>query len=168
MRRPRTTSVRAVLMCMPLMWASRPRTLESTRFCRRRTAPRRARVLASTCQLATRRFPAAAVGAATGAARPGIPTRASSSPVWRWSRRRIQTSTLSVDMRQTAATRAACRRTNGTARGRPPVIKLHCISCRRPHNKKEEKPATALLPMKGGVVAAPRRLQPRRALSRRS
>ena len=38
----------------------------------------------------------------------------------------------------------------------------------RGHKQKEEKPATALLPMKGGVVAAPRTRSMRRVPSRRS
>ena len=52
----------------------------------------------------------------------------------RCSRRRIQISTLFAAKREDAATRAACRRTSGTARGRPPVIKLYCIYTPSPHS----------------------------------
>ena len=131
----------------------------------RRIAPRRARALASKT---TKSTPIAALHAARGAARPDIPTPVRSLSMRRRARRRIQISSLFAAEREDAATRAACRRTNGTARGRPPVSKFSSYILRPPHKNKEEKPATALLPMKGGVVAAPRTRPTRRAPSRRS
>ena len=159
--------VRAVLLRVALMRDFRSETLEPPCRGRRRPriAPPRARAPVSRAAVSTTTV---ALAAARGVARPDIPTPVRSLSMRRRSRRRIQISSLFAAKREDAATRAACRRTNGTARGRPPVIKLHCISCRRPHNKKEEKPATALLPMKGGVVAAPRTRPMRPAPSRRS
>ena len=73
-----------------------------------------------------------------GAARPDIPTPVSLfSKIRRCSRRRIQISGLFA---ATVAIHAACRRTSGTARGRPPVIKLHCISTATNRKKKSPLP----------------------------
>ena len=126
----RDITVRAGLLRIALMWAIRAcRRRKSVPSCLRRRRQRIA--LRQAPAHASRAAPStttAALVVARGAARPDIPTPVSSSSMRSCSRRRIQISALFATQ-FSAATRAACRRTNGTARGRPPVIKLYVYTC---------------------------------------
>ena len=122
-------TVRAGPLRIALMWAIRAcQRRKSVASClrrrrRQRTAPWQAPAHASRAAVST---PTAARHAARGAARLAIPTPVSSSSMRRRSRRRIQISTRDA-AKSIAATRAACQRTSGTARGRPPGINFYCI-----------------------------------------
>ena len=124
----RDMAARAVPRRIVLMWAFRPMIFEKP--CRRgrrrrRIAPRRARAPVSGSVVST--TTAAALTAAKEAARPDIPTPASSSSMRSCSRRRIQISTLFAAP-VLAATRVACRRMG--PRRRWPVDNLYCITFR--------------------------------------
>ena len=127
----RDMCARAGLVRIALTWAIRAcRRRKSVPSCLhplcRRTAPRRARAHASRAAVSTT---TAALTAVTGAARPDIPTPVRLPSMRRRSRRRIQTSVwLAAAAPAIAATRAACRRTSGTAHGRPVKFVLYILT----------------------------------------
>ena len=122
---------------------------------------------------------AALLYVARGAARPDIPTPVRLLSIWRRSRRRIQTSSLFAASNLSVGTRAACRRTNGTARGRPPPVSKFALYLvpsppppQRPPRERESPLCRSITHRKvaasarscSGYCAAPRRASRGRAI----